>query len=97
MKPYKIKHKPTGLYYQPIKHRGSNWSKRGKIYQTKTNILNLGYYSNGSPRKEIYIYAHQDTLVYKNTKDDLNWEESVGSGQRRVKTKTEDWVIEEIG
>lgn len=55
VKPYKLKHIPTGLYYQPLKYRGSNFSKLGKIYQTKTNILNLGYYSDGSPRKILSI------------------------------------------
>ena len=73
MKPYKLKHKPTGLYYQPIKHRGSNFSKLGKIYQTKTNILNLGYYSDGAPREILSIYAHPDTRVYKQTKDIFHW------------------------
>ena len=38
-KVYKIRHKPTGLFYQPIKGRWldekSNLSKRGKLYETK--------------------------------------------------------------
>lgn len=29
---YRIKHIPSGLYYQPHKHRGNNLSKTGKIY-----------------------------------------------------------------
>lgn len=96
MKPYKLKHKPTGLYYQPIKHRGSNFSKMGKIYQTKTNILNLGYYSDGSPRKTIYIFAHSDNIVFKQTKDILIWEKSVGYNQYKTNTLVSDWEIEEI-
>ena len=36
---YKLRHKPTGLFYQPVKGRWaeekSNLSKRGKIYETK--------------------------------------------------------------
>ena len=51
MKPYKLKHTPTGLYYQPKKHRGANLSERGKIYQTKNNILSMGFYSDGSHRQ----------------------------------------------
>ena len=39
MKPYKLKHVPTGLYYQPHKHRGSNLSQKGKIYQSATHWL----------------------------------------------------------
>ena len=36
---YKVRHKPTGLFYQPVKGRWSdtksNLSKKGKIYETK--------------------------------------------------------------
>ena len=39
MKPYKLKHVPTGLYYQPHKHRGSNLSQKEKIYQSATHGL----------------------------------------------------------
>lgn len=38
MKPYRIKHKLTGLYYQPIVD-GDNLSKTGKVYFTDDNIL----------------------------------------------------------
>lgn len=38
MKPYRIKHKPTGLYYKPLA-RGTNLSKQGKIYVTSNNFL----------------------------------------------------------
>ena len=96
IKPYKLKHVHTGLYYQPHKFRGSNWSKRGKIYQTKSNILSLGYYSDGSPRKILYIYAHKDTLIYKEFKDKLSWEKASGYNEYKVATCSEDWIIEEI-
>lgn len=39
MKPYRIKHKASGLYYQPTSN-GNNLSKRGKVYLTKNNVLN---------------------------------------------------------
>lgn len=39
MKAYRVKHKPSGLYYQPSGN-GNNLSKRGKIYNTPNNILN---------------------------------------------------------
>lgn len=29
---YRLKHKPTGLYYKPVKGNGSNLSTKGKIY-----------------------------------------------------------------
>lgn len=39
MKPYRIKHKASGLYYQPTSN-GNSLSKRGKVYLTKNNVLN---------------------------------------------------------
>ena len=38
MKPYRIKHKPTGLYYQPTVN-GNNLSKKGKVYLTNNSVL----------------------------------------------------------
>lgn len=42
MKVYRLKHKPTGLYYQPVRGKygnQTNLSKRGKVYQTTQNAL----------------------------------------------------------
>lgn len=36
MKPYRIKHVPTGLYYKP---GNPNLSKRGKVYGLNVNVL----------------------------------------------------------
>jgi hypothetical protein len=94
-RPYKLKHKPTGLYYQPISHRGSHFSKRGKIYQTKTNILNLGYYVDGAPRREIVVSAHKGTLIYKEFKDSLIWFKSYDNKYLTIPLVC-DWEIEEI-
>jgi hypothetical protein len=38
MKPYRIKHIPTGLYYKPSKG-GSNLSTKGKVYLTANSGL----------------------------------------------------------
>lgn len=39
-KPYRIRHKASGLYYQPaINH--SNLSKKGKVYMTNNSLLML--------------------------------------------------------
>ena len=38
MKPYRIKHKASGVYYQPTVN-GNNLSKTGKVYLTKNNVL----------------------------------------------------------
>lgn len=37
MNPYRIKHKPTGLYYKPS--TGNNLSKNGKVYTTANSVL----------------------------------------------------------
>jgi len=39
MKLYKLRHKPTGLYYKPSKHRSkSNLSAQGKVYHTRPSF-----------------------------------------------------------
>ncbi len=36
---YKVRHIPTGLYYQPVTSSGTNLSKKGKIYETSSSCL----------------------------------------------------------
>ena len=56
VKPYRIKHEASGLYYQPaINH--SNLSKKGKVYMTNNSPLML----NDS-------YDYIDISVRKGTK-----------------------------
>lgn len=60
MKPYRIKHKNSGLYYQPVRGRiKSNLSKNGKVYITKLNPLvsTTGDY--------IYIEVDKEARVFK--------------------------------
>lgn len=59
MNPYRIKHKPTGLYYQPISN-GNNLSKHGKAYQTKTNPL-----SQNRGSDYIWIQFNESSRIYK--------------------------------
>ncbi len=40
VKPYRIKHKASGLYYQPASNH-SNLSKNGKVYMTNNSPLML--------------------------------------------------------
>lgn len=40
VKPYRIKHKASGLYYQPANNH-SNLSKNGKVYMTNNSPLML--------------------------------------------------------
>lgn len=42
---YRIKHKPTGLYYKP--GSGNNLTKKGKVYTGGGNVLN--YYTRDIP------------------------------------------------
>lgn len=65
-RPYKIKHKKSGLYVQPITSNGSNLSKHGKIYQTKTNYLS-------DYTKDVYLKCKADSNVIKLTMDCIKW------------------------
>lgn len=40
VKPYRIKHKASGLYYQPASNH-SNLSKNGKVYMANNSLLML--------------------------------------------------------
>lgn len=94
MRPYKIKHIPTGYYYQPHKYGGSHLSKNGKIYQTKSNgVFDMYTLQTG----KCNIYCEKNSRIYKDTKDKLEWKECRWSyGQVSVDTNLIDWVIEEI-
>lgn len=92
IKPYKMKHKPTGLYFQPHKFRGSHLSKNGKIYQTNTNGL-----SDRMGRDTFRIACQKDSVIHKMTKELLNWYPfSYNYMQLRCETNFNDWEKEEI-
>lgn len=57
MKPYRIKHKASGLYYQPTSN-GNSLSKTGKVYLTKNNVLK----GTGS---FVYISLNEQGRIYK--------------------------------
>lgn len=57
MKPYRIKHKTSGLYYQPTSN-GNNLSKTGKVYLTKNNVLN-------GTDPFVYISLNEQGRIYK--------------------------------
>jgi hypothetical protein len=104
MNPYKLKHIPTGLYYQPHKHRGSNISIRGKIYQTETHglssaIKNMNKNPEGNyGRNKLFpIYVEKDSKLHKLLESFFIWEEcSWTYSQVKAYTNINDWVIEEI-
>lgn len=64
MKPHRIKHIPTGLYYKPFGNT-SNLSKTGKVYLNNTNSLNL------RGRDYIPITINCKSSILKNFLEDL--------------------------
>lgn len=88
-----MKHIPTGLYYQPYKHRGSHLSKKGKIYQTNTNGVETGNYGY----KTFPVWCEKGSVIHKITENILNWEQSKSCyNQIKAETRFEDWVREEL-
>lgn len=59
MKAYRIKHIPTGLYYQPTKG-GSNLSVKGKVYLT-----NVTRFSYNKVSDDIWIDLKKGSKVYR--------------------------------
>lgn len=92
---YKLKHIPTGLYYQPVKD-GNNLSKRGKIYQTKQNPLTMSYYSDGNKRKKLYISVSKRSTLFKQVESILTWRDARYGNDILAETFVEDWIEEYI-
>lgn len=64
-KPYRIKHKASGLYYQPASNH-SNLSKNGKVYMTNNSLLTLNNsydYISISVRKGTKIHDILEKLM----------------------------------
>lgn len=90
---YRLKHKPTGLYYQPSKHRGSHFSKKGKIYHSELNALT----SIIKSKKEIFtIFIMKNSVIHKQTKGILEYKESLTFNKVVVDTFVKDWEREYI-
>ena len=62
---YKVKHKYTGLYYQPTTASGSNMGKKGKVYTSENNSCLTGSYNT------IGITIKKDSPIYKKYYDML--------------------------
>ncbi len=67
MKPYRIKHIPTGLYYKPGK---LNLSKTGKVYMTGANIL------SSVCRGTVNVSIRKGSKIHEATKCKIQWEEA---------------------
>lgn len=64
-KPYRIKHKASGLYYQPARNH-SNLGKKGKVYMANNSPLlaNYGYdYISISVRKGTKVHNILEKLM----------------------------------
>lgn len=98
---YRLKHIPTGLYYQPHTHRGNNLSKKGKIYQSNTHGLSTAFkyaeHYKDLETRIFTIYVTEDSLIHKQTKDILIYRNNA-SGYKNLATDTrlKDWIKEEI-
>ena len=61
---YKVKHKETGLYYQPTTSSGSNLGKNGKIYATTSSCLSGNEdYIGITIKKESVLYKKYIILM----------------------------------
>lgn len=75
MKEYRVKHKPTGLYYQPT-NNFCNLSKNGKVYLGEGNVLTCNKWLDW-----IKIDLHKQTsyyALYKKHKDYFDSLEEIG-------------------
>lgn len=85
MEAFKIKHKPTGLFYQPHKHRGNTLSKTGKVYGKESYAK--------SALSSTSVIVNPNSIVYKITKDILNYEKSWAVDCVKHVGKQSDWEI----
>lgn len=95
MKPYRVKHIPTGLYYKPVGSTYNNLSKSGKIYWTKSNVLNTDIYERNGKRC-IGIHIATDSPIHKRTQNIINWEKSYNTRKQIAWIPIEEFKIEEI-
>lgn len=86
MEVFKIKHIPTGLFWQPHKHRGSTLSKTGKMYPKRSFAE--------AAMKCVHVQVAENSVVHRLAKNVLNFEPIKWSpGQLRYLGKKEDWEI----
>jgi hypothetical protein len=89
MKPYRIKHIPTGLYYQPVKS-GNSLGERGKVYLTNASPLSMN--GDGYP---IFLQLRKDSLAYKKVANLVDWKDYDYKSVTYRANKAE-FVIEEL-
>lgn len=92
MKPYRLKHVPTGMYYRPGGSSGSTLSVKGKVYNSGVN--GLSYMGKKDKDYEFEVFTKKDSIVHVNSQS-LEWS-SYGSYFVKTKVKVSDFVKEEI-
>ncbi len=79
IKLYRLKHKPTGLYYKP---GNINLSTKGKIYTSNNNLLSyLGHYGTS-------LTIPTDSRIFK--KYEVMFQSLEGKGVEYIKTTGHD-------
>ncbi|WP_396180268.1 hypothetical protein [Flavobacterium sp.] len=85
MKPYKLKHIPTGLYYQPGRN---NLSEKGKIYYADYNILK---------GDRLVVKLSSTSNIYKRYKTEYLMSSMIGLNYKGdMISDIKDWVREDI-
>lgn len=90
MKVYKLKHKPTGLFYTPSRGSG-NLSKTGKLYTTIPSIKWADML-----RIKIHSFNKEPKGHHKIIVDYFNLDWNNGWIDQRVQTKPQHWEIVEL-
>ncbi len=91
IKVYRLKHKPTGLYYTPSKGSG-NLSKTGKSYVNRKPSIDWAL----TLRIKITSWKDKPNNHHKIICDYFNIDWGNGIIDRYFKTNVSDWEIEEL-
>jgi hypothetical protein len=98
--PYRLKHIPTGLYYQPTSNL-SNLSFKGKIYQTNVNGISekINYNKRFPDKDEFRVDVKIGSRVYSHLTKNCTVILTPSTSNNYIvylTTKLSEWVKEEI-
>jgi hypothetical protein len=89
IKLFKLRHIPTGLYFQPSRGNG-NLSVSGKIYKFRKYVI------PDQIRIQIYSLKKEPYNHFKKICDHFNLDWNNGYIDKNVKTNKEDWEVLEF-
>lgn len=92
IKPYRIKHLPTGLYYRPW-NGISMLSEKGKIYQSGTHGLTDAFKHN---REKFTVRLSKRCKIAKKVESLVKLLPGWSSTEWKIETNTSDWIKEEL-